>query len=112
MTESFITQNAFEGMELSFHSLVYLVKYLHPLNAVLRTWALGSQACERLFRTARAYTSRDSTMVHLTMEAFVQRMRCIVFDGVFVDLAGLSSSHAKHGKPGGLQHPDPNVRVS
>jgi hypothetical protein len=27
-------------------------------------------------------------MVHLTMEAFVQRMRCIVFDGVFVDLAG------------------------
>ena len=51
-------------------------------------------------------------MVHVTMESFLQRLRCIIFDGVFVDHAGLSRTHQRHGKQGDLQHPDADVRVS
>ena len=112
LNETFITQNAYEGMELNLHSLVYVVKHLRTLGGVLSPWSLGSQGCEKLFRHVRAYSSRGSTMVHVTMESFLQRLRCIIFDGVFVGHAGLSRTHQRHGKQRDLQHPDADVRVS
>ncbi len=110
VSDSFLTQNAFEGMELNLHSLVHLVRFLKPRNAALRIWLLGSQVLERLFRIARAYSPGGSTMVNVDLEGFLQRLKSILFDQQFL-AEHLGSIHKRHGKANDLQHPDPSVRA-
>jgi hypothetical protein len=112
VSECFLTQNAFEGMELNLHSLVGIIVFLRlqSKRATLRPWLFGSQVNEREFRIARAYSPGGSTMVNVDMEGFLQRLKCILFDRHFHASGNLGAFHRRHGKDGDLQHPDPAVR--
>ncbi len=108
--QTFLTQNAYEGMELNLHMLVFLVVSLIGKSCVLRTWLLGSQPVERKFRHVRAYTPRGSTMVIMDMEGFLNRLKSSVFDEIYLLDAG-ANLHRKHGSSGDWQNPDRHVRL-
>ena len=74
---NFVTTNAYICTELNAHSLVtYImtVRDVFPNWDYFLPWMLGSQPCERLFRSARSMSSTFSTMVNFSLLGLLNRL--------------------------------------
>ena len=107
----FITSNAWESLELSAHSFVYLVCYLHAHHptAMLRPWGLGSQANEHVFRGVRAFTPIESTDTSVNAVVFMNRIENLLANREA--LGQLGYVHMRHGSASAtdIQYPLPQV---
>ena len=80
LKNNFITQNAYLCIELNAHSLIQFLRSVRYLNAnenastVFLPRQLGSQACERTFRTARSMSTVFSSILNFGMLALLRRL--------------------------------------
>ena len=77
INKCFITRPAFLSIELNAQNLMYLVLLVKqkrlPEQALNNIHLFNSQACESLFRDARALTGTFSTKVNFTVKNFLKR---------------------------------------
>ena len=75
---NFITLNAYICVELNAHALItYLMTVrdsLPPNSRSFVPWMLGSQSCEKMFRTARSMSSTFSTVINSGMLGLLRRL--------------------------------------
>ena len=73
---NFITQNAYVCIELNAHALIVFLMKLRDSNCdeSFCPWMLGSQSCERIFRTARSMSSTFSTIINFGMLGLLRRL--------------------------------------
>ena len=70
LEKNFITSNAYKCIELNAHSLIIYMMTIrdHPVSdnqdRLFTPWLLGSQSCEKVFRTAHSMTSMFSTILN------------------------------------------------
>ncbi len=97
LARAFMTPNAMWSFELSAHSFVYLVLFLHDNHptAMVRPWEQGSQANEHSFRAVRACTGVESTSVCVNMVEAVRRLNVVSANKH--GLAALGWTHWRHG---------------
>lgn len=93
INSSFITQNAWEGIELSFHGLIFLIILLRNEGVHLHPFLLGSQVLERLFRLIRAYSPNSSTVININSLGFLRRVQCIALDSTFESQQNVRRQH-------------------
>lgn len=78
LKDNFITQNAYMCIELNAHALLtYLLTIRDQLKeqeACFLPWLLGSQSCEKIFRSARSMTSTFSTKINFGMLGLMRRL--------------------------------------
>ena len=80
---NFITSNAYKSIELNAHSLIIYMMTLRDHVAsdyhdrLFTPWLLGSQSCEKVFRTARSMTSMFSTILNFGVLGLLQRLHRI-----------------------------------
>ena len=63
LQNNFITNNAYMCVELNAHALIMRVQGNFDCESFL-PWLLGSQSCEKTFRTDRSMTSIFSTIIN------------------------------------------------
>ena len=63
-------------MELNAHSLIAFLIILRNSNqsTAFMQWLLGSQSCEKVFRTARSMTSTFSTVINFSILGLLRRL--------------------------------------
>ena len=78
---NFITANAYKCIELNAHSLIVNLLALRDHQSLnqqqFAPWLLGSQSCEKVFRTARSLTPMFSTILNFGVLGFLQRLHRI-----------------------------------
>jgi hypothetical protein len=78
LRDNFITQNAYMCIELNAHALLtYFLTVRDQLKeqeACFLPWLLGSQSCEKLFRSARSMTGTFSTIINFGMLGLLRRL--------------------------------------
>lgn len=78
LKDNFITYNAYMCIEINAHSLItFLMTVRDQLNkdsASFLPWLLGSQSCERVFRSARSMSSTFSTIINFGMLGLLRRL--------------------------------------
>ncbi len=78
LQRNFITQNAYLCIELNAHSiLTFLMTIRDHFDSdasYFLPWLLGSQCCEKIFRSARSMTSTFSTIINFGMLGLLQRL--------------------------------------
>ena len=75
--KNFITTNAYMCIELNAHCLISLIitcRDTLPEEDCFRPWLLGSQCCEKLFRSARSMTSTFSTVINFSILGLLRRL--------------------------------------
>ena len=79
ISNNFITTNAYVCIELNAHALItHLMTVRDTLHVnVFLPWMLGSQSCERIFRTARSLSSTFSTIINFGMLGLLRRLHQI-----------------------------------
>lgn len=78
VSESFITKNAYECLELNGHGLLNLVfKSMEEGSLELFPWLYSSQACEGFFRNLRSLCSTFSTVVNVSVLGALRRIKQI-----------------------------------
>uniref|UniRef100_A0A1X7U626 Uncharacterized protein n=1 Tax=Amphimedon queenslandica TaxID=400682 RepID=A0A1X7U626_AMPQE len=89
LKDNFITRNCYVCIEINAHSLLAYVMVIRDLNLphCFTPWNLGSQSCERLFRSLRSLSSTFSTIVNFSLLAMLQRLHKIA---IKEDLESLS----------------------
>lgn len=72
----FITPNAYLCVELNAHSLILLIISLRESknDSCFLPWLLGSQSCEKAFRTVRSMSSVFSTMINFSTLGLLRRL--------------------------------------
>lgn len=74
--QNFITYNAYICVELNAHALVTFFMTVRDRfngeDSLFVPWLLGSQVCEKIFRSARSMTNSFSTMINRIIETFTQ----------------------------------------
>ena len=79
LSNNFITTNAYVCIELNAHALIthlMTIRDTLPVKSFL-PWLLGSQSCERIFRTARSLSSTFSTIINFGMLGLLRRLHRI-----------------------------------
>lgn len=78
-SKNFISQNAYECVELNAHSLVNLMINCRDKNEthLFLPCLFSSQPCECFFRHARSMTSTQSTVINFTMLDFIYKAKRI-----------------------------------
>ena len=72
---NFITTNAYVCIELNAHALITLILTLRESNhEEFLPWLLGSQSCEKIFRSARSMSSTFSTIINFGMLGLIRRL--------------------------------------
>ena len=86
LSDNFITCNTYTCVELNAHSLIV---YILSLQAVYASdsnsflpWILGSQCCEKVFRSARSMSSVFSTVINFGMLGLLQRPHRLHVQGI------------------------------
>ena len=78
LANNFITSNTYMCIELNAHSLLIhilsLQNLLPPTSENFLSWLLGSQCCERLFRSARSMSSTFSTVINFGILGLTRRL--------------------------------------
>ena len=78
IANNFISSNTYMCIELNAHSLLVhiltLQLLLPPSNENFLPWLLGSQCCERLFRSARSMSSSFFTVLNFGILGFMRRL--------------------------------------
>ena len=78
IANNFILSNTYMCIELNAHSLLIhilsLQNLLPPSSENFLPWLLGSQCCERLFRSARSMSSTFSTIINFSISGFMRRL--------------------------------------
>ena len=78
LKENFITSNAYMCVEVNAHSLlgffIMIRDALPDHSACFIPWMLGSQTCERTFRSLRSMTGTFSTVINFSMLGLLQRL--------------------------------------
>ena len=78
LQNNFITNNAYMCIEINAHALIAFVYQIQLNKSMDDTnflpWFLGSQSCERLFRSLRSMSSTFSTMVNFSLYGMLQRL--------------------------------------
>jgi len=79
--DNFITPNAYKCIELNAHSLIANLMALCDCvsrdQQYFSPWLLGSQSCEKAFRTTRSLTPMFSTILNFGVLGFLQRLHRI-----------------------------------
>jgi len=76
----FITANAYICIELNAHALITFLLAVqnlqseHDIINCYFPWLLGSQPCERAFRTVRSMSSIFSTIINFSLKGLLQRL--------------------------------------
>ena len=86
LSDNFITCNTYTCVELNAHSLIV---YILSLQAVYASdsnsflpWILGSQCCEKVFRSARSMSSVFSTVINFGILGLLQRLHRLHVQGI------------------------------
>ena len=76
LSDNFITGNAYMCIEINAHSLLAFILMMHdmPNSTHFCPWRLGSQSCEKTFRSLRSMTGTFSTIINFSMLGFLQRI--------------------------------------
>ena len=78
LKNNFITSNAYQCIEINAHSLLALVFSIREdsdrKNDNFMPWLLGSQSCEKTFRSLCSMTSTFSTVVNFSLLGLLHRM--------------------------------------
>jgi hypothetical protein len=77
LSKNFLTTNAYMCIEISAHSLLAFLLILRSIpehNDCFTPWLLGSQSCEKSFRSLRSMTGTFSTIINFTMFGLLQRL--------------------------------------
>ena len=78
LQKNFITSNAYMCVEINAHSLLaitFLLRDEMKANSeCFLPWMLGSQSCERVFRSLRSMTGTFSTVVNFSLLGMLQRL--------------------------------------
>ncbi len=64
-------------IEINAHNLLFFIRFLRDKKAdpnCLVPWMLGSQSCEKMFRSLRSMTGTFSTMINFSMFGLLQRL--------------------------------------
>ena len=79
LNNNLITTNAYMCIELNAHALVTFLMTVRdsPSENTFVPWLLGSQSCERMFRTARSLSSTFSTIINFGMLGLLRRLNRI-----------------------------------
>ena len=79
LIDNFITTNAYVCTELNAHALIsFLLTARDTLPpGTFMPWLLGSQSCEKIFRTARSLSSTFSTVINFGMLGLSRRLNRI-----------------------------------
>lgn len=78
-SKNFVSQNAYECIELNAHSLLNLIVNCRDKNEphLFLPCLFSSQPCECFFRHARSMTSTQSTVINFTMLDFIHKAKRI-----------------------------------
>ena len=73
---NFITHNAYVSTELNAHAIVLFLVILRDKKRSdsFMPWLLGSQCCEKAFRTIRSMSSTFSTVINFSMLGMLRRL--------------------------------------
>ena len=77
LSNNFITANAYLCIELNAHCLVSLIITCRDAlkeDDCFHPWLLGSQCCEKLFRSARSMSSAFSTVINFSILGLLRRL--------------------------------------
>ena len=78
LSNNFITTNAYTCVELNAHSLItFLItvrEFFPPNSQCFLPWTLGSQSCEKMFRTCCSMSSAFSTVINFGMLCLFRRL--------------------------------------
>ena len=77
LQNNFITQNAYMCIELNAHAIVMFLLTIREHfkgSSFFLPWLLGSQSCEKIFRSARSMTSTFSTIINFGMLGLLRRL--------------------------------------
>lgn len=76
LTNNFITSNAYMCIEINAHSLLAFVLMMRDMPHLpdFCPWRLGSQSCEKTFRSAPSITGTFSTIINFSLLGFLQRI--------------------------------------
>jgi len=81
LKSNFITQNCYMCVELNAHALVIYVltirDHFQGEGRNFLPWMLGSQTCEKTFRTVRSMSSVFSTVLNFSILGLLRRLHCI-----------------------------------
>jgi hypothetical protein len=75
--DNFITSNCYTCIEINAHSLLSYIITLRDSNfspEYLTPYIMGSQSCEKLFRSLRSMSSTFSTIINFSMLSMLQRL--------------------------------------
>ena len=100
LKDNFITRNCYVCIEINAHSLLSYVIVIRNLNLhhCFTPWNLGSQSCERLFRSLRSLCSTFSTIVNFSLLAMLQRLHKIAIKEDLESLAEKESHEINCGR--------------
>lgn len=76
---NFVSLNAYTCVEINFHMIIDVYRKLRDSNSLqyFLPWKFSSQTCEEFFRTARSFTSTESTVINFTTNQFMHRVKRI-----------------------------------
>ena len=78
LKNNFITSNAYICVELNAHALISflitIIKHFNSDHSLFLPWLLGSQSCEKTFRSARSMTGTFSTVINFSMLGLLRRL--------------------------------------
>lgn len=76
---NFVTLNAYTCIEINFHMLINVYRKLRDWNMLKHflPHKFSSQTCEEFFRTARSFTTTESTVINFTPLQFMHKVKRI-----------------------------------
>ena len=78
LKDNFLTSNAYQCIELNAHALItFLMNARDNANSndvVFLPWLLGSQTCERIFRSARSMSTVFSSVLNFSILGLLRRL--------------------------------------
>lgn len=74
---NFITLNSYICVEINDHAMILIIETLKELglSKLFLPWLFSSQSCESFFRSARSFTSTESTRLNFSLKEFLDRCR-------------------------------------
>ncbi|KAJ1518841.1 hypothetical protein ONE63_011545 [Megalurothrips usitatus] len=81
ISDNFITQNMYIGLEINAHGLLKVLRHLRETShdSLFLVLLLNSQFCERFFGKTRSMTTTESTKVNYTMLDLLHRVKRVEF---------------------------------
>lgn len=76
---NFITLNAYTCIEINAHMIISVYVRLRDSANLkyFKPWYFNSQTCEKFFRTARSFTTTESTVINFSTNQFLHRIKRI-----------------------------------